>query len=325
MIEVFLKETAGLVDRQLLAFLGNNSKELQAPMLHLIRAGGKRIRPAICLLACRCVGGEEKDALLPALAVELIHNFSLVHDDIMDGDLMRRGKPTTHAAYGIPLSINAGDALFAKAFCAIAEAPLEPAKKETVLKLLSACVFQVCAGQAMDLGFPARARVSVGDYLEMVEKKTGVLLEAAANIGAVCGGGNEKEVRALGKFAHNIGIAFQIQDDIIGIAGKTENTGKAVGNDIREGKKTIIVLHALENLPAKERNILEMALGNKKATKKQITAAVSLLEKCGSIAYAKEQAGALVREATAALDIFQGSETKRLLVELGDFIVKRKY
>lgn len=325
MIEGVLKEKADILDREMLAFLGSSTTELQAPMLHLIRAGGKRIRPALCLLACRCVGGKEEDALLPAVAVELIHNFSLVHDDIMDGDLLRRGKPTTHAIYGVPLSINAGDALFAKAFCAIAEAALEPAKKETVLKVLSSCVFQVCAGQAMDLGFPKRPRVSVGEYLEMVEKKTGVLLESAAKIGAVCGGGSDKQVEALGKFAHNIGIAFQIRDDIMGVAGKTEKTGKSVGNDIREGKRTIIVLHALENLPAKERKVLERALGNKKAGRKQIGDAAALLEKCGSIAYAKKQADALVSDATAALDVFPGSEAKRSLVELGDFIVRRSY
>ncbi len=325
MIEQVLKEKASAIDRALIGIIGENRKELQGPMLHLIKAGGKRIRPVLCILACECSGGREEDALLPAAAIELIHNFSLVHDDIMDGDLLRRGKPTTHAVYGMPLSINAGDALFAKAFCAVAESGLDPVRKEKMLKILSSSVFDVCAGQAMDISFPSMKRVSVKDYLEMVEKKTGVLLEAAARIGGVCGGGSNEQIEALGKFAHNIGIAFQIRDDIIGVSGESERTGKAVGNDIREGKKTIIVLHALENLEGSGLSVLKKALGNRKATKKQISAATEALKKAGSIEYARKRADSLVLEAKNVLGVFADSEPKKLLLELCDFIVRRDY
>ena len=173
--------------------------ELKNPMTHLISAGGKRIRPALCILACQAVGGKLKDAVHPAAAIELIHNFSLVHDDIMDNDDLRRGRPTTHKVYGVAFAINGGDGLFAKAFQAIARAELPPEKKQKVLTLFSDAIFDIIEGQAMDMAFETRDDVSINDYLEMITKKTGRLIENSIDIGAVCGGATEEQVKALDK------------------------------------------------------------------------------------------------------------------------------
>ena len=287
-----LKERTREVDVAIDALLEEERvPELKNPMTHLISAGGKRIRPALCILACQAVGGKLEDAVHPAAAIELIHNFSLVHDDIMDNDDLRRGKPTTHKVYGIAFAINGGDGLFAKAFQAIARAKLPLEKKQKVLTLFSDAIFDVIEGQAMDMAFETREDVSINDYLEMIARKTGRLIENSVDIGAVCGGATEEQSKALDKYGFSIGRAFQIQDDVIGITGDPTKTGKAAGNDIREGKKTLIVLHALEN--SKDPLILKKALGNKNATKEEISKAIKFLEETGSIKHASVFPGML--------------------------------
>ena len=295
--------------------------ELKGPMTYLVSAGGKRIRPALCVLACEAVGGKREDAVFPAAAIELIHNFSLVHDDIMDNDDLRRGKPTTHKVYGIAFAINGGDGLFAKAFQAIARAKLPHEKKAKVLTLFSDAIFDVIEGQAMDMAFEKKEKLSVNDYLEMITRKTGRLIENSIDIGAVCGGAREEQAKALDKYGFSIGRAFQIQDDIIGITGDPAKTGKPAGNDIREGKKTIIVLHALEN--SDDQSTLRKALGNREASKQEIADAIAFLEQTGSIKYAKQYARKLSEQAKQAISILQEGQAKQTLLEIADFTATR--
>ena len=317
-----LKERTKEVEEVIHELIGEERvPELKKPMEHLIKAGGKRIRPALCVLACEAVGGKKKDAVHPAAAIELIHNFSLVHDDIMDNDDLRRGMPTTHKVYGIAFAINGGDGLFAKAFQGIARAKLPPEKKEKVLNLFADAIFDVIEGQAMDMAFEKKEKVTTKDYLEMITRKTGRLIENAVEIGGVCGGATKEQEQALHKYGFAIGRAFQIQDDVMGIAGDPSKTGKAAGNDIREGKKTIIVLHALEH--AKDATPLKKALGNKEATKEEIIKAVKFLEDTGSIQHAKDYAMQLSKDAKEAISILPDNEAKGILMDLADFTSTR--
>ncbi len=210
---------------------------------------GKRIRPLLCLLACAAVGGDPALALPAASAVEILHNFSLIHDDIEDGDETRRHRPTVWKVWGVPQAINAGDGMFALAFAAllssrgwgVAEGALVAA-----LTRFAACCAALTEGQHLDLRFEQEESVSVADYLRMIEGKTASLVAASLSIGALLGGASRECDNALYRFGLHIGLAFQIRDDILGIWGDPAVTGKAAGNDILRRKKSLPLLYALE-------------------------------------------------------------------------------
>jgi geranylgeranyl diphosphate synthase type I len=209
---------------------------------------GKRLRPILCLLACAEVGGEPVQALPAAAAIELLHNFSLIHDDIEDGDELRRHRPTVWKIWGIPLAINAGDGLFAIAFAAVQRLSRRGVAAETVLQaldLFTQSCLALTEGQYLDISFEQRSDVIVADYLRMIQGKTAALIGASVAIGAQIGGATAPQVAAIRYFGQNIGLAFQIQDDLLGIWGDPEVTGKAAGNDILRRKKSLPILHAL--------------------------------------------------------------------------------
>jgi len=322
-----LNETAQRVN----VFLGDmlsvqRPEELYRGSRHLVEAGGKRLRPFIALESCKLVGGDAEKALPIAAAVELIHNFTLVHDDIMDMDHMRRGVPTVHVIYGIPLAINAGDLLFVKAY----EAALRSYSKDIplrkilrALEVLTETTIAICEGQAMDMAFEKRDDVSEEEYMEMIEKKTAALLVASAEAGAIVGSGSVRDVRRLGRAMRASGLAFQIVDDVLGVTADEKVLGKPVGNDIREGKRTLIVLHSLKHAGKRQRETLLKALWNKDATPEEIENAIETLKSTGSIDYAIRKAGVLNRRAKRELEGFPPSETRDLLVTLVDYIVAR--
>jgi len=209
--------------------------------------GGKMLRPVLCLTACSGYGDSEA-AVDIATAVELLHAFSLVHDDIEDGDRQRRHRPTLWAQFGIPLAVNAGDGLFAKAGEAMYEGMLRLDKAEGLLALrlyLDACL-RMIEGQHLDIEFEARPFVSLAEYVQMVRGKTGAILGAALALGAVCGGAEMSEVTQLGEAGIELGLAFQATDDALAFWGDPAETGKAVGNDLTRGKKSLVVVLAGE-------------------------------------------------------------------------------
>ncbi|MBS7620428.1 polyprenyl synthetase family protein, partial [Candidatus Bathyarchaeota archaeon] len=214
---------------------------------HLLESGGKRIRPYILLKSCEIVGGDPNNAISFAAAVELLHNFSLIHDDIMDNDPLRRGVPTVHVKWGIPIAITSGDLLFAKTYESILKgkkiSPLTHDRFIECIERITTATISICEGQAMDLSFQS-SDVGEDDYLKMIDGKTASLFKACAEIGGIVGGGESTEVRILGEFAWNSGVAFQLIDDYLGLIGDEKTLGKPVGSDIREGKKTLIIIHA---------------------------------------------------------------------------------
>ncbi|MGL4651851.1 MAG: polyprenyl synthetase family protein, partial [Caldilineaceae bacterium] len=206
---------------------------LNEALLPEISPSGKRLRPMLCLLACAEVGGEVARAIPAAAALELLHNFSLIHDDIEDGDEMRRHRATVWKIWGVPQAINAGDGMFALAFAAIQRLNDRGVAPETTLAALriftQTCV-DLTEGQHLDIGFERRDLVEVEEYLRMIQGKTAALIAGSVAIGAAVGGAESEQDAALWRFGHNIGLAFQIQDDILGIWGDPEVTGKAAAN-----------------------------------------------------------------------------------------------
>lgn len=296
---------------------------------HIIRAGGKRLRPYLVLKACELVGGDAEAAIPFAAALEFLHNFTLIHDDIMDNDDLRRGAPTVHSKWGVPIAIASGDLLFAKVYEAIAGSAkpdeLSCEKIQACVERVTDAAIAICEGQVLDVSFPHLSAVSEEDYFSMVGGKTAALFKACAEVGAIVGGGSREMVEGLGGFAWNAGIAFQLVDDCLGVTADEEALGKPVGSDLREGKKTLIVIHALSNASPEERERLERVLGSEEAPRSEVESAFELLRGLGSLSYTIEKAEEYAGEAKATLDIFPDSEAKRDLLELVDYFMERTY
>jgi geranylgeranyl diphosphate synthase type II len=232
---------------------GGNPKELYEPIAYTILQSGKRLRPMLCLLANDMFGGEEREALWPALALETFHNFTLIHDDIMDKAPMRRGMPTVYQKWNADIAILSGDAMLAKAF----QYALQPKKGADLAHLLGKVAIEICEGQQMDLNFETLGNVTIPEYLEMIRLKTAVLLATALQMGATVAGADEDNIRHLYDFGINLGMSFQLQDDILDLYSDVATFGKKHGGDIAENKKTYLYLKALELASDKDRRRLE--------------------------------------------------------------------
>lgn len=320
MIEEALKKRAGIVDEAIARYLPiTPPDQMYKAMRHLLDAGGKRLRPSALILGAEAVGGKAENVLSAAVAVELIHNFTLIHDDIMDEANIRRGLDTVHKKWGMPSAIIAGDALYSKAFEILARAKSEPARIIESLDLMSRTCTAICEGQWMDIDFQTRTDVKETEYIQMVEKKTGVLFAAAVKTGAILSCAGEKETQALWDYGTLAGVGFQIYDDVIDLITPEEILGKAQGGDIQEGKRTLIIIHAFSN------DVNIEAFGKNNATRKEISDAISTLKGSGSIDYAMEKAIEYVEAGKNALNVLPDSEAKDILTGLADYMIKRKY
>lgn len=262
---------------------------------------GKRIRPLLCLMACDAVGGDPQLALPAAAAVEILHNFSLIHDDIEDGDETRRHRPTVWKQWGMPQAINAGDGMFALAYAGLLRSSRQGVADGTVVAALNrftACCLALTEGQHLDMRFEQQERVSVADYLRMIEGKTASLVAASLSIGALLGGAPAPVDDALYRFGQHIGLAFQIRDDILGIWGDPALTGKAAGNDILRRKKSLPILYALENAQVGESLAQRM---RQPMTADDLPALLGLLAAAGAREFAEEQVHAHHGQGLAAL------------------------
>jgi len=328
-IERKLAENAKMINAFLARELsGQEPEPLEKASLHLIEAGGKRLRPYMTIKACEAVGGRAEDAVPFAAAVEFLHNFTLVHDDVMDHDDLRRGKPTVHKVYGMPMAILAGDLLYAKVYEVIVRnrpSGMSPERLLESIDKITEATLLLCQGQALDISFPRASDVTVDDYVHMVGAKTSALFRACAQVGALAGGGSDEQVNALGSFAWDAGVAFQIEDDILGVTADEETLGKPVGSDLREGKKTLINIHALENATEEQRKLLNRAFGVEGASHEDIEAVVKTLEEVGSIAYAKNVADKYITRAFKMLDVIPDTPAKDELKTLVEYFVKREY
>jgi geranylgeranyl diphosphate synthase, type I len=239
-----LARASSLVVPALLATVERLDPSLHEPVHHHLAGGGKHVRAGLVLIAAAAVGGNEDDAVPGAVAIELVHNYSLLHDDIIDGDRERRHRPTVWAQFGEGVAIVAGDALAALALQVLLDAPT-PSRMEAARRLADANQAMI-SGQSADMAFETRTRVTVAECLAMERGKTGALLSAACAIGAVLGGADGRTADALGEFGEHLGIAFQAVDDLLGVWGDPSVTGKPVGADLLARKKALPVAVAFE-------------------------------------------------------------------------------
>ena len=307
-------------------------------------AGGKRLRPVMALLACEAAGGTPQDALPVALAVELVHNFSLVHDDIMDRDDTRRGRPTVHRKWDEPMAILAGDVLFARAFEVLARIPA-PAAHQEASRLLSAAIRRLCEGQAMDVLFERQPAVQAQDYLRMIHGKTAVLFEAACHGGALCataptprgpagaagpaeGGAKARApgpAQALSRYGEAFGMAFQVADDLLDVTADSATLGKPWGSDVRAGKRTLLVLATLERADGSDRKRFLDVLGRQDAGDADVREAVEVMRRCGALAHAEAVRDAYAREAADALAALSPSPARAHLAAMNEWARTRGF
>jgi geranylgeranyl diphosphate synthase type I len=319
-----IKKNAALVNKFLRKELKGSPKQLYDASAYLIIHGGKRLRPFMVLKSCMMLGGKQSDATTAASAVEMIHNFTLTHDDIMDNDDIRHGVPTTHKKFDMPLAILAGDVLYSKAYHTISSKSKLGSNytAQLVTKLSKACI-EICEGQVDDIKLAENKRIPTeSEYIKMIEKKTAVLFEVSCAMGAICAKKSAKDVRNLSTFGRNLGIAFQITDDLIGIMGDSKMTGKAVGNDIREGKKSLPILLALRKARGSNKKKILRVFGKSKVSRAELNTVVGIIRSLGIEETVRKQALRYANRATKALDKYSGVH-KSELISLLDFVVKR--
>ncbi len=319
-----MAKTAKIVNSFLLSRLDGNPTQLYDAASYLIVHGGKRLRPYMVIKSCEVLGGTAKQALPAAAAVEMIHNFTLVHDDIMDNDEMRHGVHTVHTKFGIPVGILAGDILFSKAFETISSESKMPKKVSLALvsKLAQACV-DVCEGQILDIMMAQSQKIpSENQYIRMIEKKTSALFEVSCAMGAICANTKRKDVSNLSSFGRNLGVAFQIVDDLIGIVGDSKITKKPVGNDIREGKKSLPILLAINKAKGNNKEKILDVFGNSSISKDEIESVVKIISSMGIESIVRKKAMQYSNAAKKSLSSYNGP-AKKELVSLLEFVVER--
>lgn len=321
-----LQECAALVDREMPRVLGDlEPASLREATLHYPNLGGKRLRPALAMMGCEAAGGKREDALHAGIAVELVHNFSLVHDDIMDRDDTRRGQPSVHVKFGEPAAILAGDALFAKAFEALGLSPLPAETEVAMLHELAVATRKLCEGQQRDMELQSSTAAGPKDYFDMIYGKTGRLYECAARLGGLAARATAQRVEALARYGRSLGRAFQVRDDILGVTGDEQKLGKPWGSDVRNGKRTLILLLALERARGRDLELLERAVGDAQAGKEEVEAVVEVFRRTGALDEAQREALAAVREAIEALQALPGSGARATLEELARFSAERDH
>ncbi|MCD1294550.1 polyprenyl synthetase [Methanocella sp. CWC-04] len=289
-------------------------------------SGGKQLRSTMCLLSCEAISGDFNKALPAAAGLELIHNFSLIHDDIEDGDEKRRHRDTLWKVWGVPQAINTGDAMDVIANIAILslEDTVKPKVLVSIMKVFNDMVIRLCEGQYLDMDFQTREEVTVDEYIEMISGKTAALIEASTGIGAMIATEDADIIDRFKTFGFKIGIAFQIQDDILGIWGDPATTGKSAKNDIRNKKKSLPVLYAMQTSAEKEE--LKNLYRKETLTEDDISRIYDILTAAGSLEYTQSMANRYKDEAMSRLEgLYPGSEPMKKLHEIGKFLVERDY
>jgi geranylgeranyl diphosphate synthase type I len=322
-----LGQYKGDVEAELERHLPRNGEpqEFYASVWDLFDRGGKRFRPALTFLACECVGGRKDDAIGAAAAVELLHNMTLVHDDIEDQSELRRGKPCIHIIYGVPTAINAGDAMLIKVFEVANSSKIPEDRCHRLVSQIANRAYDITWGQAFEFSMWNRKEFNEEDVIRLLKHKTGALTGLSTEAGAIAGGASQEQFEVLGEFGETIGIAFQIIDDILNVAGDVKEYGKEIGGDIREGKKTVLAAHLLKVASHQDKKTFARLLGKNKITKGEIRKAVGLYDKYGSIKYAKTQAESYQETAMRTLSKLPASEARENLSSLAEFLVSRSF
>lgn len=293
------------------------------PIWHHMNTGGKRVRPAICLITCEALGGNPDNALHFALAVEILHNMFLLHDDVEDGDTMRRDKPTVWVKYGIDNAINAGDYMVARGYQSILASPVSIATRLKLIEVFTLTYEKTVEGQALDINLRAAKDITVNDYLKMVRLKTGYYLACGMVGGAIIANISDTVIDRIWNLGKNMGPAFQIRDDLIDLThGK--GRGGIIGSDIKEGKASFLYAYTLEVANTEEKNTLSqiMAKPRESTTDDDIRWVLNLYDKYGVKEYAQNYAEDLIKEAHKTIEDIP-VDNKEIFREIANFMAQR--
>ena len=320
-----LKDLQSIIEEALTKLdIPEHPSELYEPIRYIMSLGGKRMRPALLLMACDLFGGDVERAVSPALAIEVFHNFTLVHDDIMDNAPLRRGRATVHERWGRNAGILSGDAMLVLSYQLMMQ--VEDRLLRAVLDVFNNTAIAVCEGQQLDMDFEKRDDVHIDEYLNMIRLKTSVLLGGALKIGALIGGAEMKDADLLNSFGEHLGIAFQLQDDILDVYGDPEKFGKQVGGDIISNKKTFLLIKALELADESQRNELTYWMDVKEFDNaEKVLAVTGIYNSLDVRQYAEQAMQENTGEAFQALDaISLQDEQKQYLRKFADGLLVRE-
>lgn len=347
MLEEYLKSRAEFVDKKIEEFLPKKidekwlnenfsfcendlhnlhiMNEITKPIWDLLERGGKRWRPVLMMLCCDAVGGGSKiEELIPL--VEIIHNGTLMVDDVEDNSDLRRGKPCTHKIFGVDVAINTGNMMYYLPHLILKKIDLDRKIKLAIYDLIYEEMLKLSVGQGMDIYWHNNGeKISEELYLRMCALKTGTLARMSAKLGALLGNASKRQIKSLGNFAETIGVAFQIQDDILNISKENKEWGKEFGEDITEGKRTLMVIKILEKGSERDKKRLLEILSLKTKNKKLIEEAIEIINRNKSVGYARKKAKSLVKEAWKKLNsCIPDSESKQKLRLFADFLINRE-
>lgn len=279
MYSQLLQSLTEAIDKQHASLNTSSPKEMYEPMAYILGLGGKRVRPLLTLVGCDLFDADTKESIQAALAVELFHNFSLIHDDILDNAPLRRGNITVHEKWNHNIGLLSGDGMMVKAFEILSKS--QPQHVVDLLKLFSKTGIEVCEGQQFDMNFETQEKVSVEDYINMITFKTAVLLGCSLQMGAICANASKQDQQHIYEFGKHVGIAFQILDDVLDVYADDQKFGKQVGGDIISNKKTFLLLKAFELSNKEQSQNLNAALNNKTISNadkvKQVTSLYDVL------------------------------------------------
>lgn len=299
----------------------NKPNSLYEPVRYAVEGGGKRLRPIIVLAACEAMGGNPEDALDAAVAVELLHTFTLVHDDIMDADTWRRGRETVHKKWNSSSAILSGDALLVLAYQSLMRTKTDDIR--TLSELFNDGALGVCEGQALDIELENKEDVSNSEYLNMIEKKTGMMISMAAAIGALIGGANSSDLKNFKSFGLALGKAFQLQDDYLEITSSKSVMGKSLGSDLTKGKKTFLLINAMKMADEEQQNELTTILDKTSITTVDVSHVRDIFEECGVLDLTRNIIKENISASRKSLN-FLDTENRNNLLQLADLVQSRK-
>ncbi|MCC5942017.1 MAG: polyprenyl synthetase family protein [Balneolaceae bacterium] len=321
----FLKPYAALIESEIHQLqLPGTPETLYAPQRYILSSKAKRVRPILTLMAAGMCGESIEKSIPAALAVELVHNFSLIHDDIMDQADSRRGNATVHVKWDASTAILSGDGMLIQAILQLQNLPPDVDYKK-INRIFLNGINKVCEGQASDMEFEDRLDVTTDEYLEMISGKTAALIAVSLVMGGICAKADDEKLEALNEIGYSLGKAFQIQDDILDVIADPEKFGKRKGGDIYEGKKTYLMLQLLEHCNKDDKNWLINCLKNKTINDDDVLRIIELYESYGITDEAKSVMNQFYAKAEKALQLFEETKYKGDLSKLINFLKNREY
>jgi len=320
-----IAELQQLISKKINGFCEKNGDgTLFQPINYIMQLGGKRMRPVLSLMAANLFTEDIEDVVYPALAIEVFHNFTLMHDDIMDNSPIRRGQQTVHQKWNSNTAILSGDTMLVQSYQLLIKTKQE--KLAEVIRIFNKTAIEVCEGQQLDMEFEKKTSVSIDEYLEMIRLKTSVLVGGATQIGSLIGGADENSQKYMYEFGESLGIAFQLRDDYLDIFGDVDQTGKQTGGDILSDKKTFLLIRAFEKAGQEEKAILEKYIGNRShSDNEKVSEVKSVFEQLGLQEELSVLAKVYFNKATASLNSVQvADERKAPLRELATQLQTRQ-